>query len=145
MLSMKAKYALRALTIMALHEKTMQVKAIAAQADVPAKFLETILQELKHEGIVTSKRGIFGGYALARPPGEIMAGEVIRVMDGSLAPLPCASTSQYKKCDDCPNEQACIIRRVMIDVRNAVAQCLDSQSVQGMMQLSPLQKENIFW
>lgn len=146
MLSMKAKYALRALTVMSLHEKkTMQGKAIAQAADVPAKFLETILQELKRDGIVESKRGIFGGYLLARPASEIMTGQVIRAMDGTLAPIPCASLTNYQKCDDCTHEQDCIIRHMMIQVRNAIAGALDNRSIADMKQLSSRQKEHIFW
>ncbi len=143
---MKAKYALRALTVLSLHEKkTMQGKAIAQEADVPAKFLETILQDLKREGIVNSKRGIFGGYILSRTPAEIMAGQVIRVMDGSLAPIPCASTNNYKKCEDCTHEEDCIIRHMMIEVRNVISSILDGRSIADMMQLSKRQKEQIFW
>ena len=89
MLSMKAKYALRALIVLSTNEKTMlQSKAIAQQADVPAKFLETILAELKNHKVVDSKRGIFGGYFLNKPASEIPIGEIVRALDGTLAPLP---------------------------------------------------------
>jgi Rrf2 family protein len=146
MLSMKAKYALRALIVLSINEKKMlQSKAIAKQADVPAKFLETILIELRNQNIVSSKRGIFGGYFLARPASEITAGEVIRLLDGSLAPLRCASVSDYQKCDDCEDENTCVIRKVMLDVRNAIAGVLDNQSLADMLKLSPKQKQNIFW
>ncbi len=146
MLSMKAKYALRALIMMAVNEKKMlQSKVIASQADVPAKFLEAILAELKHNGIVGSKRGIFGGYFLNKPAAELMIGQVIRVLDGTLAPLQCASTSDYKKCDDCVDEGACVIRKVMVDVRNAISEVLDKQSLADILKLSPKQHQNIFW
>lgn len=144
MLSMKAKYALRALIVMATQEKKMlQSKVIAQQADVPAKFLEAILAELKHNGIVNSKRGIFGGYFLARPASELMIGEVVRVLDGTLAPLPCASVSSYRKCDDCVDEEACVVRKVMVDVRNAISNVLDEQSLADMLKLSP--HKNVYW
>jgi Rrf2 family protein len=144
MLSMKAKYALRALIIMAVNEKKMmQSKVIAAQADVPAKFLEAILAELKNSNIVGSKRGIFGGYFLSRPANEVMIGQVIRVLDGTLAPLACASASDYRKCEDCMDEAACVIRKVMIDVRNSISSVLDKQSLADMLKLSP--KQNVFW
>jgi Rrf2 family protein len=146
MLSMKAKYALRALIVLSINEKKMlQAKAIAKQADVPAKFLETILIELKNNQIVSSKRGIFGGYFLARPAQEINVGEIIRLTDGSLAPLRCASVSDYRKCDDCEDENTCVIRKVMMNVRNAIAGVLDHQSLADMLYLSPKQKQNIFW
>jgi len=146
MLSMKAKYALRALIVMAAGEKKMlQSKAIAQQADVPAKFLETILAELKNNQIVNSKRGIFGGYFLSKPASEIQIGEVVRILDGTLAPLPCASITQYRKCDDCLNEETCVIRKVMLDVRNAISDVLDNRTLADMMTLSPKRKQNIFW
>lgn len=145
MLSMKAKYALRALIVMAAQKKMMQSKSIAAQADVPAKFLEAILLDLKRQGIVDSKRGIFGGYFLAQDPETIMAGEVIRGLDGMLAPLRCASVHNYEKCEDCADENTCVIRKVMTDVRNAVSGVLDHRSLADMIQMSAHKKQNIFW
>ncbi len=146
MLSMKAKYALRALIVMASSDKKMlQSKSIAAQADVPAKFLEAILLELKHLGFVDSKRGIFGGYFLSRGADDIMAGEVIRGLDGMLAPLRCASVHNYQKCDDCDDEKTCVIRKVLTDVRNAISGVLDKRSLADMIMLSPRKKHNIFW
>ena len=146
MLSMKAKYALRALIILTAHDKKMmQSKAIAKEADVPAKFLEAILGELKNHGVVSSKRGIFGGYFLARPASDIMVGEIVRIIDGTLAPLPCASVSEYRKCEDCNDENTCVIRKVMMDVRNSIAKELDHRSLLEVIALSPKRKSNIFW
>ena len=133
MLSMKAKYALRALMVLAKNEKkTLQSKTIAKEADVPQKFLENILQELRHQGLVDSKRGIFGGYYLAKPSSEISVGNLIRMIDGPLAPIRCASVTAYQKCDDCPDENACEIRRTMVEVRNAIADVLDNKSLKDM-------------
>jgi Rrf2 family protein len=140
MLSMKAKYALRALIVMATQMKMMQSKSIAAQADVPAKFLEAILLDLKRQGFVDSKRGIFGGYFLARSPDAIMAGEVIRGLDGTLAPLRCASVHDYRKCEDCEDEKTCVIRKVMTDVRNAISEVLDKRSLADMIVQSARKK-----
>jgi Rrf2 family protein len=146
MLSMKAKYALRALIVLSTNEKKMlQSKVIAKQADVPAKFLETILAELKSENVVDSKRGIFGGYFLKKPAAEIRVGEVIRGLDGTIAPLRCASVSDYQKCEDCQDEATCVIRKVMVEVRNAIATVLDGKTLADMIALSPKQKQNIFW
>jgi Rrf2 family protein len=143
---MKAKYALRALIVLSTNEKTMlQSKAIAQQADVPAKFLETILAELKNHKVVDSKRGIFGGYFLNKPASEIPIGEIVRALDGTLAPLPCASVTQYQRCEDCLNEETCVIRKVMIDVRNAISDVLDKRTLADMLTLSPKRKQNIFW
>lgn len=137
MLSMKAKYALRALMVMARNEKKMLTsKAIAQVADVPQKFLENILQELKHHGLVDSKRGIFGGYFLAKPSSEIIVGDLIRMIDGPLAPIRCASVTAYQKCDDCPDENACEIRKTMVEVRNAIACVLDGKSIRDLTGLT---------
>ena len=144
MLSMKAKYALRALIVLAANDKKMlKSKAIAEQADVPAKFLETILGELKHHDVVESKRGIFGGYFLKRPASELLIGEVVRALDGTIAPLACASISDYKKCDDCNDEEVCVIRKIMVNVRNAISDVLDHHTLADMLKLSP--KQDIFW
>jgi Rrf2 family protein len=133
MLSMKAKYALRALMVMARNEKKMLAsKTIAQAADVPQKFLDNILQELRHQGVVDSKRGIFGGYFLAKPSSEIMVGDLIRMIEGPLAPIGCASITAYKKCDDCPDENACEIRKIMVEVRNAIANVLDGKSIHDL-------------
>lgn len=130
MLSMKAKYGLKSLIVLARQEKKMlQTKTIAAEADVPQKFLEAILLELKHRGVVNSKRGIFGGYSLARSAKEIFVGDVVRVIDGPLAPIPCASVTAYRRCDDCVDEKTCGVRRAMLEVRHAIAGVLDKMSL----------------
>lgn len=134
MLSMKAKYAIRALMVMAKNEKKMlSSKSIAKEADVPQKFLDTILQELRHQGLVDSKRGIFGGYFLIKQAAKIMVGDVIRIMDGPLAPIRCASVTAYERCEDCVDETTCQIRKVMIDVRNSIAGVLDKKSIKEMV------------
>ena len=134
MLSMKAKYATRALMVLAANEgKMLQSKAIAKEADAPMKFLESILLELKHHGLVESKRGIFGGYYLGRPAKEIMLGDIIRQIDGMLAPISCASVASYQKCDDCVDEDSCVIRHAMIEVRNAISEVLDRKTLADMV------------
>lgn len=133
MLSMKAKYALRALIVLAKNDRKMRAsKSIAQDADVPQKFLDNILQELRQHGLVSSKRGIFGGYYLARPSSEIMVGDLIRIIDGPLAPVRCASVTAYQKCDDCADENTCEIRKIMVEVRNAIANVFDHKSIQDM-------------
>lgn len=131
---MKAKYAIRALSILAEKEdKMLAIKEIAEAADVPAKFLESILLELKHKEVVDSKRGIFGGYFLAKKPGEVSIGNIIRYIDGPLAPVQCASVTAYKKCEDCPGEEKeCKLHQVMVKVRNAMAEVLDNTSLKDM-------------
>lgn len=136
MLSMKAKYALRALVVLARDTtQVMRTKAIASQADIPAKFLETILSDLKNHGIVTSKRGMLGGYSLAKLASAITIGDIVRMMDGPLAPIRCASVTAYQRCEDCPDEQHCSIHHVMKDVRQAMSDILDHRTIQDMLMI----------
>lgn len=131
MLSHKAKYALKALFRLASAPPgtMMLVAEIAEQENAPKKFLELILLELKRNGLVYSIRGRNGGYGLAQPAAHITLGQVIRLMDGPLAPLPCASLSGYRRCIDCTNEEACQVRIVMREVRDAVAKILNSRTL----------------
>ena len=134
MLSMKAKYALRAMMVLANNErKLMQTKAIARSADVPHKFLEAILSDLKNRGVVSSKRGVMGGYQLSRPADLITIGDIIRLMDGPLAPIRCASVTAYQTCEDCPDETRCAIRDVMVDVRIAISGVLDQRTIADLI------------
>jgi Rrf2 family protein len=143
MLSMKAKYAIRALMVLAVNEgKMLQSKTIAKEADAPFKFLEAILLELKNHGTVASKRGIFGGYYLSQPANKIMLGDVVRQIDGTIAPIRCASVTAYEKCDDCVDENACAIRHAMIEVREAISGVLDKKTLEEMVrtQIKKLKK-----
>lgn len=119
MLAQKTRYALRALLHLAEAEvgRSVQVAEIAATQQVPRKYLELILLDLKRAGMVTSRRGPGGGYVLARKPDEISFAEVIRLMDGPLALVPCASLNFYARCGDCHDEATCAIRKVMAQVR----------------------------
>ena len=130
MLTKKGKYGLKALAALAELEpdRLALVGAIAEANNIPKKFLDTILGELRNAGFVQSRKGKSGGYGLARPAGEIMVGHVVRVLDGPLAPIPCASKTRYQACDDCDVE-TCRIRSLMLEVRNAVADILDNTSV----------------
>lgn len=130
MLTRKAKYGLKALTWLATLEEgrfCMQAE-IAAARNIPRKFLETILVDLRRHGIVASQKGRIGGYRLARPASDIRVGSVIRILDGALAPIPCASRSNYQPCEDC-DEEKCEVRRLMVEVRQAVCDVLDHRSL----------------
>ncbi|MBS0461597.1 MAG: Rrf2 family transcriptional regulator, partial [Proteobacteria bacterium] len=130
MLTMKAKYALRALCVLAdAGDGRLQARQIAVAASVPAKFLEVILVELRKAGLVTSKRGVQGGHALAQPAAEIMVGQVIRTLDGPLAPIRCASVTAYRPCSDCPDPEACALRDLMGAVRDAMSAVVDRRSL----------------
>ena len=124
MLSQKAKYALRALLMLARQPQgeMILVGDIAEEQNVPRKFLELILLELRKHGLLFSQRGRNGGYTLARPPAAITFGQVVRIMDGPIAPLPCASITGYRRCADCQDEKTCEIRKVMRSVRDAMAE-----------------------
>lgn len=131
MISQKSKYALRALLALAdrSDEAPMLIGEIAAQEVIPRKFLEQILLDLKHQGLVVSRRGKAGGYLLLRRPETITFGEVLRLTDGPLAPLPCLSKMAYRRCGDCANEQACRIRKVFAEVAEATRAILDTTTL----------------
>lgn len=118
MISQKAKYALRALTVLARAETgdPVQISDIADRQKIPKKFLEQILLDLKRAGFVESRRGKQGGYLLLRPASEITYGEVLRLIDGPIAPLPCLSLTAYRRCEDCDGENDCEIRHVFARV-----------------------------
>jgi Rrf2 family protein len=126
-LSRKTKYGLKALLALAREtgRKPVLVSDLARRDAIPKKFLEAILLELKRHGVVHSKKGKGGGYFLGRKPADITFGEVIRVLEGPLAPVPCVSETAYMKCTDCVDEATCGVRAAMKQVRDATARILD--------------------
>jgi Rrf2 family protein len=135
MLCNKTKYALKALQVLAKEygQGPILVSEIARRENVPPKFLELILLELKNQGILQSKKGKGGGYFLARSPQSVSVGQVVRIMEGPLAPLPCVSKTSYMRCVECRDERSCGIRIVMKDVRDATVQILDSTSLADVL------------
>ncbi len=131
MISQKAKYALRALIALAKADPKdpLLISRIAEEQKIPRKFLEQILLELKNAGLLASRRGKLGGYALLKPPAEITFGQVLRLIDGPIAPLPCLSRVAYRKCADCPDESSCEIRQVFAKVVAAERAVLDRTSI----------------
>ncbi len=122
MISKKAKYALKALKLLAENfesKKPLLIADIAVKENIPKKFLETILLEMRNNGILHSQKGKGGGYQLRLPPQDITLAKVIRVIDGPIAPLPCVSLYFYGKCGDCISEEACSIRHIMEKIRDA--------------------------
>src|ERR1700757_2000747 len=107
----------------------MMIGEIAGKERIPRKFLEQILLELKHHGIVMSKRGKLGGYALLAPASKITFGQVLRIIDGPIAPLPCLSLIAYRRCADCRTEEDCEIRRVFAKVATSAREVLDRTSI----------------
>ena len=138
MLTKRGKYALRAVLYLGRHRDRgpVLIQEIAEQEQIPKKFLEAILRDLRNEGILQSKMGKGGGYLLAQPTTRISLGDVIRTIDGPLAPIPCASQTAYAPCSDCPTVETCMIRIVMRDVRDASSKILDGTSLQDALDRS---------
>lgn len=128
MLSNKAKYALKSLIYLAQNggDKPVFTSTIAFDEKMPRKFLENILVILRNEGFLTSIRGKSGGYKIAMHPSKIKMGEVVRLIDGPLAPTPCVSLTAYKKCSECIEEESCKVRLIMKEVRDAISRVLDN-------------------
>jgi len=127
-LTKRGEYALRALIDLGIAQSVgrgmLQIGELARHQNIPIKFLEQILVTLKEAGYLESKRGKQGGYLLAKPLDKITIGEVVRLLDGPLAPIPCVSQNFYARCS-CPDETHCGLRMLMLDVRNAIADILD--------------------
>lgn len=130
-ISKKTKYGLQSLLVLARRygEGPVLIATLAKEEDIPIKFLELILLDLKNHGILESRKGPGGGYMLSRPPDTITIGEVIRIMEGPLAPLSCASESAYRPCEECRDVECCGTRIVMREVRDAIAEILDNTSL----------------
>jgi Rrf2 family protein len=130
-LSKKTQYSLRALYALsrAYGRGPVLIADVAEREAIPKRFLEQILLKLKERGLVNSKKGKGGGYAMARPPAQVTIGEVIRLIEGPLAPLPCASVTAYRKCDECTDDRYCGTRLVMRDVRDAISKVLDKTTL----------------
>lgn len=116
MITQKMKYALKALMALAAERagegRSLRIEEIAMKSDTPKRFLEHILLEIRNAGFIASVRGRNGGYVLIKDPREVSLSEIMRLIDGPIAPLPCLSRRAYQKCDDCPDEQACRLRQV---------------------------------
>jgi len=131
MLSKKTKYAIKALVILGKNadQPPMQISKIAEQETIPKKFLEQILLDLRNSGFLYSKKGAGGGYSLNKDPKEIFLVDVMRITDGPIAMVPCASHKFYHKCDECREENTCGIRDVFVDVRDATLKILSETSI----------------
>ncbi len=148
-LSKRGEYGLRAMIILAHAYKEspdtmVQIREISEQDKIPGKYLEQILLALKNAGMLQSRMGIGGGYYLARQPQDISLGQIVRVLDGPLAPIRCVSQMAYEACG-CPDERTCGLRMVMGDVRNAIADILDNTSLENVierMDIARAQLEN---
>jgi Rrf2 family protein len=138
-LSKKGEYALRAMIDLGIAQEMgrpiIQVTELARKEELPVKFLEQILLELRGHGIIATKRGKFGGYYINKPLKEIVMGSIIRLIDGPLAPISCVSQTAYAKCT-CPDEDHCGLRMLMMDVRNAIANILDRYTLADLVEIT---------
>jgi len=141
--SKKTDYALRALFTLVEHfgGAPIPIRELARRNDVPKRFLEQIMLQLKAQGWVDSVAGVRGGYVLAKSPGKITMGEVVRHFDGILAPIDCVSVSGYKRCSQ---EPVCRFRRVFLDARNYVTQLMDRATLAQISKAAPVSKQEIF-
>ena len=129
-LSRRSEYGLRALIDLVRHEGEgpVPLTTLANRNRLPAKFLEQIMATLKHAGIVRTTLGTHGGYAMAAQASSVSIGRIVRLLDGALAPLPCVSLRYYESCS-CPDEATCPLRDAMIDVRDAILEILDTETL----------------
>ncbi len=136
-LSKKAEYGLRALVAIAKEPKrSWSIQELAAQERIPIKFLEQILLGLRHAGVLSSKRGVGGGYTLVRTADQIRLGDVISVFDGPLAPVPCSVEKPVEHCT-CPDPRTCPVRLTMTQVRQEIASVLGDRTIEDMVRLAP--------
>jgi Rrf2 family protein len=135
-LSKRTQYSLRAMYALARNygKGPVLISTLAEEEAIPKKFLEQILLSLKSSGLVESKKGKGGGYNLVRSPDRITVADVIRLMEGPLAPLPCASETRFRKCDECVDIETCGTRIVMREVRDAIAEILDATTLTMVVQ-----------
>ena len=138
-LSKRGEYALRSLINLGIAAKVgrslVRVAELAKAEELPVKFLEQVMQQLREAGIVESERGKYGGYRLAKPAGEIPIGQIVRLIDGPLAPIGCVSQSDYEACN-CPDQEHCGLRMLMLDVRNAIAAILDRYTLADVVEVT---------
>ncbi|MEY2934307.1 MAG: HTH-type transcriptional regulator CymR [Pseudomonadota bacterium] len=138
-LSKRGEYALRSLINLGIAAKVdrglVRVTELAKAEDLPIKFLEQVMQQLREAGHVKSVRGKHGGYQLAKPASAIRIGEIVRLIDGPLAPIGCVSQTAYKPCN-CPDEAHCGLRMLMLDVRNAIAAILDRYTLADVVEVT---------
>ena len=145
MLTNKGKYGLKAMVHLAGLEagETAQIAEIAQRNNISKKFLDAILLDLRNAGMLRSKKGPGGGYALAKPARSIEVGAVIRALEGPIAPIDCASRSAFKPCLDCGDIEACVVREVMLEVRDAMAAVIDNTTIADLVSRAAVYKPEI--
>jgi Rrf2 family protein len=134
-ISKRTQYGLKAMQILArrYQEGPVMIGSIAREESIPLKFLEAILLDLKSHGLLESKLGRKGGYRLSRPPSAVTMGSIIRMMEGPLAPIPCASETAYRPCAECKDIEGCGTRIIMREVRDAISDVLDRTTLADLL------------
>lgn len=137
-LSKRGEYGIRSMIYLVRHAspgELIQIKQISSQENIPIKYLEQIMLALRHAGLLHSRMGIGGGYYLAKAPDEISLGQIVRTLDGPLAPVNCVSQTAYEPCD-CPDENTCGLRLAMLEVRNSISSVLDNTTLADVVSRS---------
>jgi len=134
-ISKRTQYGLKAMQVLArrYREGPVMIGSIAREESIPIKFLEAILLDLKSHGLLESKLGRKGGYQLSRPPSAVTVGSIIRMMEGPLAPIPCASETAFKPCEECKDVESCGTRIIMREVRDAISGVLDRTTLADLL------------
>jgi Rrf2 family protein len=142
-ISMKTKYALKALTVLAeaRDRRALQIAELASSENIPKKFLEAILLTLRNQGILASKKGPGGGYSLAVSPSSLTIGSIVRAFEGDFAPVPCLGDTATAKCTECSDMGTCGTRLVMADVKAAVSAILDRTTLADMIERSTIERQ----
>ena len=134
MISKKCKYAIHALVYMGKEpQEKFLIKDVSAACRIPKKFLEAILLDLKRAGILGSKQGKGGGYFMRRSPAEVNLAEVVRLFDGAIAAVPCATYKFYESCAECEDEETCTVRDAFLQVRNATVELLKANTLEDLV------------
>ena len=136
MLSKKTKYGIKALTFLAKREnkEPVQIEVISKSENISQKFLETILLTLRKNGFLGSKKGKGGGYYLLKNPKDINMATIMRILEGPIALVPCVSLNFYEKCDDCPDENACSVHRLMMEVRDSSLNIFNNRTLADLIE-----------
>lgn len=138
MLTMKTKYALKALAVLANapEGEPVLIATIADQEDIPLKFLQLILRELRQHGVLSSRKGRGGGYSLAKPASSISLSSLIRILDGPIAPVPCLSKTAYRRCEGCKDEATCGVRMILREAYEATLKVLETRTLADLARMA---------
>lgn len=145
MITQKMKYALKALMVLADEKagagQALRIEEIARRSDTPKRFLEHILLEIRNAGIIASQRGRNGGYVMIKEPRQVPLSELLRMIDGPIAPLPCLSRRAYQRCEDCVDERTCRIRKVFAEVFWSYLLLINSLTLADLVKSAPLTQQ----